>query len=1308
MEQLTTVLEESGYRCEEHGEQLVAAYFRDHGTARLVEHQIDSFNYFVEVSGPRVIASQSIHCKSEDIKGDQGLVGGRRCSYIEAKLQFSDPLFVPPKHREANGSEHWLFPNEARIRYLNYMSNVSALLNISLVRHNDQAGVVERHESSIRLNIMQLPVMTQSCLCNLVQQPNVNPHDVHECIHDPGGSFIIKGLEKQLNPNERPKENGPCILAVPEVQSKYAWKLEIRCLAENGLSAPKLKELYIVRRRSVKGHPIRAFVSKLDPHATIPIFALFYAMGAQNDEEIFGYVLRLDDPTHPENNLFLPYMLASHDEIQCNRLNLRADYAGDTMQEKACRYLATLTKYKPEKDQRNEQVIERRRLWYSQQMVNDDFFANAPRNPTARMYTLGMYLRKFLAVACGLTAPDNRDSYTNKRIDTPGVTINNMLRSLMTVAMKRLQKNVNRELRAARKADTPLCNILVPDKMRNKLWSEDAITRPFKRAFATGDFSTTPNATNKVGLAQQTQRTSHMALLSQARKINTPLDKNGEMVQPRRLHMTATGFACPGDTPESSGLGLVKNMALTTVITVSTWSEPVLQLVRPWLAHTTLQPIPSAYADANVKVLLNGAWIGVVAGVNEVQELVSMLRHHKRMGYLNRHLSIVWDVLQKEIRLGTDGGRICRPLLVVRDGRLAITREMLARVHTGELPWEDLFDYHCDAEHGGVLEYLDVEEQTMSMIAIETCKVPADTLWQYEYAEIHPMVFFGFMMNLIPFPEHNPAIRDGYQNSMSKQANGLFASNVEYRMDKSANVCLTSDRPLVTTLLHDVCEMNKTPAGNMVIMALLADDGNNQEDSITANQACFDRGLFNTVVYNTYRSESDKNVVDEQQRVAKPSPETTIQMKAANYDRVNAEGFVPVNEYIEDSDVLLLRINKIPKNRLEGVTAATKTSRRPAMRAEIHKAVTEATARHASAQEIAAITSQIQMKYEYMPTPYLEDHSVVYYGKERAAVDRNYWGRDGEAAEFAKTTIRKIRAPTMGDKFVTQSAQKGSLSAPRHDSMMPYFLDNGSRPDILMNPHCIPSRMTGALLDEGLYSTLLTYLGYFGNGTFGAKLDMPRITRLLRKLGLHPTGERWMCDGRTGRIFRTMTFSGKIFYYRLRHMVIDKEHCRDEGQMVKLTRQPSEGRAREGGFKMGEMEVGNMLAHGACGFLHDRLYTASDAFQIYVCRMCGIPAVGNSGEEPDMPIAVPARFYCRMCGPSGQFVRVRLPFCFWLALQEFEVNNLCTQFIFADQNTRPKLLPAADVATITPSEVSGKRKRTAESMNKKKRKTTTE
>jgi hypothetical protein len=220
---------------------------------------------------------------------------------------------------------------------------------------------------------------------------------------------------------------------------------------------------------------------------------------------------------------------------------------------------------------------------------------------------------------------------------------------------------------------------------------------------------------------------------------------------------------------------------------------------------------------------------------------------------------------------------------------------------------------------------------------------------------------------------------------------------------------------------------------------------------------------------------------------------------------------------------------------------------------------------------------------------------------------------------------------------------------------------------------------------------------------------MGRITRLLAELGLHPTGERWMCDGRTGRIFRAMTYSGKLFYYRLRHMVIDKEHCRDEGQMVKLTRQPSEGRAREGGLKMGEMEVGNMQAHGACGFMHDRLYTASDAFQIYVCRDCGIPAVGNSGEEPDMPMSVPARFYCRLCGSSGQFVRVRLPFCFWLALQEFEVNNLCTQFIFAGGASKPPplcrpnnpaptvplLLDSApgDVTALPAAAASNKRKR---------------
>ena len=1259
----TTVHAESGYDYDREGEELVTSYFGKNGARRLVEHQLHSFNHFVEVLAPRVIGHQSIHCKSDDIKGEHGLIGNRRCSYLEANVQFENVEFIPPKHRESNGAEHWLFPYEARLRHLHYKSNVMATMRVRMVEHNDLAEVVDRHDMAVTIQIMSLPVMVGSHLCNLVLQPLAHAAITRECLHDQRTYFLTKGVEKELNPNERPKENGPTILLIPPdvAQPKYAWKLEIRALAENGLSAPKLMEIYVLRRSTNRGHPLRVFVSKLEKQHTIPLFAVFYAMGAQHDEEIFQYLLG-SDPHHPENQLFLPYVLASRDEIYGEHIRLR-EFPGETMQLKACNFLSTIVSYKPEQDQRNEQVIERRRLWYSQQLVNDDFLPNVERNPLVRMRTLGLYVRKLLGVATGLNPPDIRDAYTNKRIDLPGITINNLLRSLLTMAMKTLQRNVSRELRAARRNGVPLRSIFNTDKL-TKLWNPKLVEQPFQRAFSTGDFSTTPTATNKVGLAQQTQRTSMCALLAQARKINTPLDKNGEMIAPRWLQQTTWGLACPSDTPDSSGLGMVKAMALGTVITSMVWSEPVLQLLRPRMQLLT--ETSEVFVDDGVRVLLNGAWIGLVRGFENVASLVRLLRNRKRVGYLNRYLSIVFDPLQRELRIGTDGGRICRPLLVVENGKLLLTADHWARIRAGTLTWEMLCDSSFDAESGGAIEYLDAEEQTMVLIASASRPVDRLMLNRFEYAEIHPMLMFGFMMNMMPFPERNPAIRDGYQNGMGKQANGLFATNATYRMDRSANLNLTSDRPLLTTLVHELTNMNYTPAGNMAIVALMSDDCNNQEDSISINQACIDRGFANTLVFTTMRSESDKNTVPEKVRKQKPTPETTIRMKAANYDRVNEEGFIDPNQYVKKSDIVLLRTSKIPKKRLEGVVSSVKSARRPTMRAAVQEALSQAVQRGATKAEQDTIVLQIQREFEMMPTPQYEDHSVGYYQDEKAAVERNFVGRDADGNDFAKTTLRKIRPPIVGDKFNTRCGQKGTFSDPRRDSTMPYFLDDGTVPDIVMNPHCEPSRMTGELIVEQWLGELLVALGYLGNGTAFKSFDMKKVVRLLKKLGLHPYGERWMVDGRTGRVRKALVFSGALYYQRLRHMVVDKEHCRDEGQMVVLTRQPSEGRARDGGFKMGEMEKDNMLAHGVCGFLHDRMYKASDAFQIYVCRDCGVLAVGNSGEERGMPHPVKPVFYCRLCGSSGEFVRMKLPFCFWLTLQEFEANNLCVQFAFPE------------------------------------------
>lgn len=310
--------------------------------------------------------------------------------------------------------------------------------------------------------------------------------------------------------------------------------------------------------------------------------------------------------------------------------------------------------------------------------------------------------------------------------------------------------------------------------------------------------------------------------------------------------------------------------------------------------------------------------------------------------------------------------------------------------------------------------------------------------------------------------------------------------------------------------------------------------------------------------------------------------------------------------------------------------------------------------------------------------PFLfEDHSLVYRSDEKAHVDRNIMGRNGDGATFAKTTYRISRPSVLGDKFSSRSAQKGTNGRTLPDAQMPFSATTGLKPDLFLNPHAIPSRMTIPHLLEMLLGPALTECGYVGDATPFNEYSIPYICQLLSALGLESHGNHLMVDAVTGKTFPTLIFMGPCFYQRLKHMVADKQHSRDIGQNVVLTRQPSEGRARDGGFRIGEMERDVILSHGTSTFCHDRYYTCSDKFKMYVCRRCGMPAIGNNGEEYSLKHQkgwknVDAGQYrrltkwydCKNCSDSFQVVSVEVPYCFKLFCQELTSVNIVPRLAF--------------------------------------------
>jgi DNA-directed RNA polymerase beta subunit len=454
--------------------------------------------------------------------------------------------------------------------------------------------------------------------------------------------------------------------------------------------------------------------------------------------------------------------------------------------------------------------------------------------------------------------------------------------------------------------------------------------------------------------------------------------------------------------------------------------------------------------------------------------------------------------------------------------------------------------------------------------------------------------------------------------AMGKQAMGVYAMNYDQRMDKTAYVLTYPSVPLVDTRVMNFVQINKLPSGTQVHVAIMSHTGYNQEDSILINKGSIDRGMFSATIYHTEKDE-DKNIVRDEIVRCKPDKTKTKGIKFSNYDKLNSQGFIPENELVENRDVIIAKIVPIKENRND----PTKTIK-------------------------------------------FEDQSKTFRTTEETYIDKNYTGRNGDGYNFAKVRVRIFRKPVLGDKFASRQAQKGTCGNIIPECDMPFTKD-GLRPDIILNPHAIPSRMTIAQLKETLLGKVLVELGMFGDGTSFGNLDVKTIIQQLQNLGYESYGNQVLYNGLTGEQLETSIFIGPVFYQRLKHMVNDKQHSRSIGPMVNLTRQPAEGRSRDGGFRIGEMERDVMLAHGMSKFCRERMYDASDKYAVNVCRKCGMIASYNDGNKSRLYANGDFTIHlCKTCGNTTDFDLVEIPYAYKLLSQELQTINVVPRLITSE------------------------------------------
>lgn len=800
-----------------------------------------------------------------------------------------------------------------------------------------------------------------------------------------------------------------------------------------------------------------------------------------------------------------------------------------------------------------------------------------------KCYFIGYMVHRLLLAKLGRINQDDRDHFGKKRLDMAGPLMASSFGTLFRKMAKDAKRILQHQIDCGRTFD-----------VAGAIRSASQITQGLQYQLLTGNWGKDRDGkVVRTGVSQVLNRLTFASCLSHLRRLNTPLGREGKMAKPRQLHNTHWGMICPAETPEGQAVGLVKNLALMCSISVGGASSTICELLTE-LGMDSLDEVPPEVIKDRVKVFINGTWIGCF---DEADNLVNTLLHFRRRCDISHETSIIKEIVSKEVKIFTDAGRAMRPLLVVHDGnRLALKRSHVEKIRDGS------YINECSSENtsawnwlveSGVVEYIDCEEEEMCMVSMFVQDLHSNSNYcsTYTHCEIHPCMILGVCASIIPFPDQNQSPRNTYQSAMGKQAMGVYSSNFNLRMDTLSHLLYYPQKPLVCTRAMEFLRFRELPAGINAIVAIMCYSGYNQEDSLIMNQSSIDRGLFRSVFNRTYVSEEKQQGSVTIEKFERPNPQFVAGMKRGDYSKLDSDGLVEPGSRVLGDDVIIGRISPTLPN-----------------------------------QDVAP----------------KRDCSLCLRRSENGVVHSVLLSVNSKGSRFCKVKVRSVRIPQIGDKFASRHGQKGTIGITYRMEDMP-FTCQGIVPDIIMNPHAVPSRMTIGHLVECLVGKVGAIGGLEGDATPFSSLTVKEIASKLHELGYERHGNEALYNGYTGRLLKSKIFIGPTYYQRLKHMVEDKIHARARGPVTMLTRQPTEGRSRDGGLRFGEMERDCMISHGAAKVLKERLFDQSDAYRVHVCDMCGLIVIADLNR---------GSFECSACDNKTNISQVSIPYACKLLLQE--------------------------------------------------------
>ncbi|MFH8080429.1 MAG: DNA-directed RNA polymerase subunit A' [Candidatus Aenigmatarchaeota archaeon] len=584
-----------------------------------------------------------------------------------------------------------------------------------------------------------------------------------------------------------------------------------------------------------------------------------------------------------------------------------------------------------------------------------------------------------------------------------------------------------------------------------------------------------------------------------------------------------------------------------------------------------------------VDVFLDGKYVGKV---KDAKKFVEMLREKRRKGLLSNQLNVSYLDHFDIVMISTEPGRARRPLIVVEKGKPKLTEEHIKALEAGKIKWSDLIKQ-------GVIEYLDATEEENALVAL----TPKDLTPKHTHLELDPTIIFGIATSLVPFAEFNRGDRVNFGGKMIGQSIGIYASNYPLRVDTKSNIMIYPQVPLVKTHMNEIINDKEHPGGCNVTIAVMSFLGYNMEDAIVLNKSSIERGLFWSYMFRVYEAEEKRYLGGQEDVIGIPQPGIRGYAGEDAYKHLPEDGIVNPETNVKKDDVLIGKTS--PLRFLGGLDQFT-----------------------TSLENIRETSVRLK-------------HS------ENAIVDRVFITESSEGNKLVKVVIRDLKIPEVGDKFASRHGQKGVVGLIIGEEDLP-FTEEGIVPDLVFNPHGIPSRMTiGQLLE--IISAKVAALS--GEPIYSPPFHPPeekQIREMLKKFGYDDDGKEVMFDGRTGQKLMNKILIGSIFYQKLDHLVSNKMYARSKGPVALLTKQPTEGKSKMGGLRLGEMEKDCLIAHGASLLLKERF--DSDKISIPICKECGIEAINDR---------VKNKKFCPMCGGS-KIIDVDMSYAFKLLLDELK------------------------------------------------------